>query len=184
MISFREFFGDKVLFPINPLNSGHIALQFFTSSKEDGNKASSLIFEESKSPKSMISYVQQAKRPKIETIMLNDHLDKEKFYKKKGFKKKEDSPLSKAQVFKLHHFFGHCRADILRDKIKKAGKWDQSVEKYLLEVEKCEVCMVEARRTPRPKVTRIECQLHFRISGLVQISFSPPEFFKSGLVQT
>ena len=46
LISFNSFFGKDTRFPINPLTSGHIGLQFFVSSNEDGEKASRLIFEE------------------------------------------------------------------------------------------------------------------------------------------
>ena len=60
--------------------------------------------------------------------------------------------LTKKEVVRLHHFFGHVPADKLRKILKQAGRMTNNVEQYLKEVDSCEPCQVSKPKLPRPAV--------------------------------
>ena len=61
--------------------------------------------------------------------------------------------LTKKQVVKLHHYFGHAHADKIRGLIKKAGRWNKEVEAHIKSLEKCEICLIHRPKQPRPTVS-------------------------------
>ena len=58
----------------------------------------------------------------------------------------DDRDLTRKDIIKLHHFFGHCTPQRLEKLVQKAGKWKPEHSKYLDEISKCQVCAVEAKR--------------------------------------
>ena len=62
------------------------------------------------------------------------------------------SSLTRKQIFKLHHVFGHIEVEKLSAFIKRAGKLDEKAKKVLEEAKDCDVCKVEGRRLPKPKI--------------------------------
>ena len=60
--------------------------------------------------------------------------------------------LTKREVVRLHHFFGHVPAEKLRKILRRAGRLTKNVEKYLEEVDSCEPCQVSKPKLPRPAV--------------------------------
>ena len=71
-----------------------------------------------------------------------------------GIKIKENfGKLSKKDINKLHHVFGHAGKDKLEALIKRAERWHGDIENYLQDIKKnCEVCKLEAKTSPRPNV--------------------------------
>lgn len=60
--------------------------------------------------------------------------------------------ISKKDMFKLHHYFGHCHPKKLKDLIQRAGRWGVNSQTYLKEIEKCEVCLVHSSKISKPKI--------------------------------
>ena len=76
-----------------------------------------------------MSYVQSSKEPQIDKIIKEDiYLNKVV----KGRKRKGNSiasPLTRKEIFKLHHVFGHIGVEKLSAFIKRAGKFDEKAKK-------------------------------------------------------
>ena len=60
-------------------------------------------------------------------------------------------PLSKKEVFKLHHYWGHLHPAKLEKIIKTSGAFDQNTIQHIRDLENCEACKLESRRPPKPK---------------------------------
>ena len=135
-------------FPVHQVNSGHIMLPFVTLSEEDDRKAWSQYISVQDWNKSesrqVIHYVTTTDCPERENIVqevfLTDRDPEDKM------------PLSKKQVFKLHHFFGHVNKEHLRKVIMRAGRYGKETKEAVDALASCEVCKLEASRIPRPKV--------------------------------
>ena len=147
----------KTKFPLVNKDSGHYHLQIFPMTEEEGRHASEIYFMEHKwnenEIEQVLSYVISARMPRI------DHIMNEKIYvntfSRKSLKKKlrNTKSLTRKQIFKLHHVFGHVGADKLEAFIGRAGKLCDKTRKYLEEIKHCDVCKVEGRRIPKPKVS-------------------------------
>ena len=64
----------------------------------------------------------------------------------------EGDALTKEQVVKIHHYFGHAHSSKVRKLIKNAGKWNQEVEGFICDLDKCEICAIHRPKQPRPNV--------------------------------
>ena len=63
-----------------------------------------------------VSYIVKNDNPKYEVIVNDRTLFNRNFDENK-------KDLTKKDIIKLHHFFGHCTAERLDKLIQKAGKW-------------------------------------------------------------
>ena len=55
-------------------------------------------------------------------------------------------------MVKLHHYFGHCHPEKLKNLIKRAGRWSKSSEIHLQKIKKCKICQVYSSKVSKPKV--------------------------------
>ena len=96
-------------FPLLNLDSGHIALQFFSMTENEAEEAARHLLDDCSTDfNDVLYYLQTVDDPKIELVLLNAlHLDTN-FHKKK--EKKKYPELTKKDVLKLHHFYGHASA--------------------------------------------------------------------------
>ena len=59
--------------------------------------------------------------------------------------------MTKNDIVKLHHYFGHCTVERLQKLITKAGRWKPKYTEILEEIRRCQVCAVESKRKSLPK---------------------------------
>ena len=126
-----------------------IALQFYSMTEKEGEEAARYLLENGSTPfNEVIHYVQSVNDPKIEYVLLNKiNLDDNL----KNKRQSKSSELTRKDVLKLHHFFGHATSSKLSEKIEAAGRMTDNVKEYLKDIAKCEVCKVEGNRIPRPR---------------------------------
>ena len=64
-----------------------------------------------------------------------------------------EKQLSKEDVEKIHHYFGHLRPFKVRELIKNAGRLTADVEKHIESLKLCEPCLLHKNKVPRPKIS-------------------------------
>ena len=64
----------------------------------------------------------------------------------------EKKELTRKEVTKLHHYFGHVHPNRLKKVIIKAGRMTEQVRTYVDELTTCEVCALYRPKVPRPAV--------------------------------
>ena len=64
-----------------------------------------------------------------------------------------EKQLSKKDVDRIHHYFGHLRPFKVRELIKDAGKLTKEVEEYIEDLKSCEPCLLHKNKVPRPKIS-------------------------------
>ena len=68
-------------------------------------------------------------------------------------KKKDITPLTKKQVDKIHHFWGHIHLLKLEKIVRKSGAFNEYTIKHIKNLKDCEACKLENRRPQKPKTT-------------------------------
>ena len=61
--------------------------------------------------------------------------------------------LNQKDINKLHHFFGHAHPSKLENLIRTSGRWNDNVRMMVDKLHSCEVCKIEGRRVPKPKIS-------------------------------
>ena len=139
----------RTVFPVHQVNSGHIMLPFVTLSEEDDRNAWSQYMLaqdwDNSETKQIIHYVTSTESPDREDIVQEVFIT--------NSDPEDRTPLTKKQVFKLHHFFGHVNKEHLRKVIIRAGRYSKETKEAVDALASCEVCKLEASRIPRPKVS-------------------------------
>ena len=69
----------------------------------------------------------------------------------RGFDK-QTKMLSRKDVEKIHHYFGHIRPDKVREIVRNSGRLTDEVDKYIDDLEDCDACRLHKNKVPRPKV--------------------------------
>ena len=85
-------------------------------------------------------------------ITSSEHPKQEEIISKQGQNRKSAKPLRKEDILKLHQVFSHPSKDKLERLIKKSFRCDEETLKQLEILNHCEVCSVEGRKVPRPRV--------------------------------
>ena len=145
---------------------GHFIIPFYTLSKEDGYEAAQVYLTENgwnkESATSMLNYVKNDSKPSFSNIVDSVyHVRKHKKHKKKN-----DDSLNQKDINKLHHLFGHAHPDKLEKLIKVSSKWKDNVKEMLNKLLDCEVCKVEGRRIPKPKVALPRAAKHNHVAAV------------------
>ena len=159
MLTLPETFGAEIQLPINFSDSGHFKMNFFTLAKEEGYEAAQIYLTNTEWSKetasSLLNYVKFNKEPRFQNIVQNV------YYTKKSNKVKSNSnELNQKDINKLHQLFGHAHPDKLEKLIKSAGKLNDKVKEMLQKLMNCEVCKIEGRRVPKPKVALPKAAKH------------------------
>ena len=66
----------------------------------------------------------------------------------------------------MHHLFGHAHPDKLETLIKASSKWNDNVKNMLRKLLDCEVCKIEGRRIPKPKVALPRAARHNHVVAI------------------
>ena len=140
----EKVFGAGTRIPLRR-DGGHYVFSLFPPTEIDNNLASAALINpdtcSKKKAECTISYVTKEENPTYQTIQ------NEKILLSKRYKRQDNSSeLTRKDIIKLHHFFGHCTVQRLEKLIQKAGKWKPEHSKILEEISKCQVCAVEAIR--------------------------------------
>ena len=142
---------QQARFPLRYTN-GHFIMPFFSLSKEDGYEAAQIYLTErnwnEESANSLLNHIRQKGKMTFANVV-------EDVYHTRGQrkqKKRTSEALNQKDINKLHHLFGHAHPDKLEKLIKTSNRWDNTVKEKLNRLFSCEVCKVEGRRIPKPKV--------------------------------
>ena len=81
-------------------------------------------------------------------------------------KHNKDEQLKQKDINKLHHLFGHAHPDKLETLIKASSKWNDNVKNMLRKLLDCEVCKIEGRRIPKPKVALPRAAQHNHVVAI------------------
>ena len=135
---------NKSEFNVNKADSDHFKLTYFPMSKGEGDRVWRDAVEEN-------TWTQDAKQVLVSYALTNsdadsaDIIDEEinKVRTLVDITKHSNKLLTSKEIFHLHHFFGHCSEDCLKDLIKQAGRHWPDTDKHLNKVGKCEVCAEE-----------------------------------------
>ena len=132
----EKVFGAGTRIPLRR-DGGHYVFAIFPTTDEDNKLASSATLNldacSEKKASSIILYITTEENPTYETILDEKILFSKRFQKHAG----DDRDLTRKDIIKLHHFFGHCTPQRLEKLIQKAGKWKPEHAKYLEEISKC-----------------------------------------------
>ena len=132
---------------------GHNVFTLFPPTPEDDKEAAQMLIDSEEwtpeTAKVAISYIVKCKDPNYEAVLSSKVLLSKSFRKKE--KLEDINTLTKENLIKLHHYFGHCTAERLEKLIKRAGKWRPEHAAILLEIKNCQVCAVESKRNSLPK---------------------------------
>ena len=147
---------ERSAFYVKQAESDHFLLPFLPPTKEDGQRIWRQNVEAGAwsrdAQRTLVSFALHEEDAAPEHIMdqsvesVHTFLTDRKHYK-------DQQPLSQKEIIKLHHFFGHCSRDRLRDLIKNANRMGPDTERHLDLVKDCEVCKVESSKRPKPKVS-------------------------------
>ena len=153
-VSLPKILGAGTRIPLNKEPSGHYAFYVDPPTPEDDKTIASTSLEEDtwSALKShlAISYVTKATNPDYEPL-LDEKVLVNSVGKRRGQTKSNQEELSKKDIIKLHHYFGHCTVERLEKLIKKAGRWNPKYVEIMEEIRKCQVCAVESKRKSLPK---------------------------------
>ena len=151
ILTLPKLLGTENKIAVDYEKGGHWTLDFYTLTKEEGYEAAQTYLVNTewneRSAMSVLNYIRRNHKPKVGDIIHEVFLVKNK----KG-RKHDNKPLNQKDINKLHHLFGHAHPDKLEKLIKRSGRWQEKVKDMLLKLLSCEVCKVEGRRTPKPKV--------------------------------
>ena len=146
----EKVFGAGTRIPLRR-DGGHYVFAIFPPTDDDNKRASSATLNldncSAKKASSTISYITTEENPTYEAILDEKILFSKRYKKHAG----NDQGLTRKDIIKLHHFFGHCTTQRLEKLIQKAGKWKPEHSEVLEEISKCQVCAVEAKRKSLPK---------------------------------
>ena len=156
-LTLPEMFGSDVKFPMNYSSSGHLTLNFYNLTKEDGREAAQIFLTDEawnkEAASKLLNYV-HCNEPQFREVVNKVYLTK------RGGRVKERAELTQKDLNKLHHLFGHAHPDKLETLIKTAGRWTDNMRKKLDLLLKCEVCKIEGRRVPKPNVSLPRANKH------------------------
>ena len=151
--------GDNVKIPLTYTKSGHFTFNLFpVTEAEAQDAAQSLLVNKEwtqQSANRAICYVLAAKEKEVRLEPLTRDNVKVKVSLKKG-------KLTESEVNKLHHVFGHAGKEKLASLIRRADRWSPEIEVYLDNM-KCEVCTLESKLVPRPKIAYPRANHHNHI---------------------
>ena len=132
---------------------GHNVFTLFPPTSEDDKEAAQMLIDSEEwtpeTAKVAISYIVKCKDPNYEAVLSSKVLLSKSFRKKE--KLKDINNLTRENIIKLHHYFGHCTAERLEKLMKRAGKWRPEHAAILLEIKNCQICAVESKRNSLPK---------------------------------
>ena len=135
----------KVDFPMAVSESGHYHLPFYVLSKGDAEHIWRSMVEEKdwqqQEMEDVLTYITKTKYPKQEEI-----------FSECGKNRQTAKPLRKKDILKVHQVLGHPSRDKLEKMIRKSSRCDEVTIEQLKILDKCEVCSVEGRKVPRPRV--------------------------------
>ena len=131
----------------------HYTFTLFPPTPEDDKVAAQRFLKSDKwtpdTAKVAIAYIVKAKDPNYEAVNNPKVLLSKSFQRKE--KLRNPGHLTKENIIKLHHYFGHCTAERLEKLIKNAGKWRPEHADFMLLIKNCQVCAVESKRNSLPK---------------------------------
>ena len=149
-------------FPLIYSQSGHFTMNFFSLTKEEGFEAARSYFVNTEwtpeSASSLLRYVKRSSQPEFKDVVSSVYLTRRSKSKNKSVPKNDS--LNQKDVNKLHHLFGHAHPDKLEKLIRASGRWNENVKACLEKLLSCEVCKVEGRRVPKPKVSLPKAYQH------------------------
>ena len=134
---------------------GHYVFTMFPPTEVDDKDAASMMLEtkqwNEETANTAITYIINTPEPNYEAILHDQVLISKSFQKKHKIRKSNKNDLTKSDLIKLHHYFGHCTVDRLEKLVRRAGRWKPELNEYFEEIKNCQVCAVEAKRKPLPK---------------------------------
>ena len=144
-------------FPLYRSHSGHYHMLVMVSSKDDERTATLSVIENidwsAEEARLVVNFtVKTESRYEMADAFVKRGKDLKVFLSRRKVQG-DKRPLTKDQVIKLHHFWGHLHHEKLEKIVRNSGKYDQNTLKYIADLKDCEVCAVEARRIPKPKST-------------------------------
>ena len=135
----------KVDFPMAVSESGHYHLPFYVLSKGDAEHIWRSMVEEKdwqqQEMEDVLTYITKTKHPKQEEI-----------FSERGKNRRTAKPLRKKDILKVHQVLGHPSRDKLEKMIRNSSRCDEVTIEQLKVLDNCEVCSVEGRKVPRPRV--------------------------------
>ena len=142
-------------FPLSQHSSGHFEVSFFPLSDQDNNNRTQEYVDgenwTEKHSNIVINYLVAEAKPDISEVLYRTQSDLEKILLTKH-RKGDKKPLTRKEVQKLHHVFGHANPDKLKEIIKNSGKFNEATMQAVEDLRNCEVCQVENSRIPRPRI--------------------------------
>ena len=142
-------------FPLSQHSSGHFEVSFFPLSDQDNkNRIQDYVNGENWTKKHSniaINYLVAEAKSDISEVLYRTQSDLEKILVTKH-RKGDKKPLTRKEVQKLHHVFGHANPDKLKEIIKNSGKYNEATMQAVEDLRNCEVCQVENSRIPRPRI--------------------------------
>ena len=139
--------GEQVKIPMSYSKSGHFTFDLYAVTEAERQDAAQCLLVNKEwtqhSANKAICYVLKTKEaevrmePLTRDVKVDVKLDKRR--------------LSLKDVEKLHHVFGHAGREKLTSLIKRADRWRPEIEDYFDNI-KCEVCALESKLSPRPKI--------------------------------
>ena len=156
---------QQARFPLRYTN-GHFIIPFFSLSKEDGYEAAQIYLTKrnwtEESATSLLNHVGQKGKTTFANVVEDVYHIRGQRKQKKG----TSEMLNQKDINKLHHLFGHAHPDKLERLIKASKRWDNTVKEKLNKLLSCEVCKVEGRRIPKPKVALPRAARHNHVVAI------------------
>ena len=139
----------RLCLPIKEGETGHFYLQFFPMSRQEDELLTREMVNQAdwtvREIKNIVTYIANEDNPQVSKIRAPEEI--------KINRKKQNKPLTKIQINRLHQALGHCHRDKLKDMVKKANMFDDNTLKFIDDLVNCEVCAVEHSRLPRPRIS-------------------------------
>ena len=140
--------GDNVRIPLTYTESGHFTFNLYPVTEAERQDAAQCLLVNKQwtqhSANRAINYVLAAKEKEVrmepltrDNVKVKVPMDKQR--------------LTQQHINRLHHVFGHAGKEKLAALIKKAGRWRPEIEDYFANMN-CEVCALEKKLSPRPKI--------------------------------
>ena len=146
--------GETMELPLKQHHTGHLLLRFFPSSvRDERDKTGSYLSNEKWTPglsNAAINYLLSEDATVADIFTRTEHQLEQVLITK--HRKGDQRPLSRKEINKLHHVFGHAHPDKLQSLVMKSGKYDDTTLAAIKDLKDCEVCKVENSRIPRPRV--------------------------------
>ena len=139
--------GEKrLVLPIKEEDTGHFHLQFYPMSVQEENLLTRNILDSVEwsleENQKVVAYIAREEDADITKIRKPEEISKQK----------KSTPLTRAQIIRLHQALGHASKDKIKDMVKRTKLWNNETLQAIEELANCEICAVEHNRLPRPRV--------------------------------